>query len=232
VELLTAWQPPWASARLVQLPEVEACPAGGPRDPVAPLAVFGPSLPTAVECTVPVHPPAPAWQFRVAVALDQLDAPGTVGATFAPAPGEPAGAGGVAGCWPPVPVPPVPPPSEPLPPWEAWVAPCPPWADSLPMLSDVVVALVVDGAFTSGAIFEASGPAEAPELVTAWQPPTAPWQVPVPVEPRGSGDTPGSVPVAELVTVPVQLDWVSQVSAAPETEAADGPEPDWVPCPF
>jgi hypothetical protein len=228
VELLTAWQPPWASAPEVQLPVVEAVPAGGPRAPVAPLTVFGPSVPIAVECTLPVQPPVPAWQFSVAVAFDQLEAPGTVGATFAPPPGEPAGAGGVAGCCPPVPLP-VPPPPLPLPPREAWTAswpPAPVWlAGWSPMVSEVVVAFCVDGAWTRGATLEASGPAEAPELVTAWQPPTAPWQVPVPVEPLGSADTLGSVPVAVLDTVPVQEVCESQLSAAPEAEAADGPDP-------
>jgi hypothetical protein len=225
VELLTAWQPPWAFAPEVQLPVVEAVPAGGPLDPVAPLTVFGPSVPIAAECTLPVQPPVPAWQFSDAVAFDQLEAPGTVGATFVPAPGEPPGAGGVAGCCPPVPVPP----PLVLPPLgEAWVAPWPlAWLVGWPpTVSEVVVALEVDGAWTRGAILEASGPAEAPELVTAVQPPTAPWQVPVPVEPLGSADTLGSVPVAVLDTVPVQEACASQLSAAPEAEAADGPEPD------
>jgi len=223
VEFVVAWQP---TAALVQLPVEEACPVGGPREPVEPLTVFDPSLPIAVECTLPAHPAEPAWQSRVAVALDQLEAPGTVGATLAPAPGEPAGAGGVAGCCPPEPVPVVSPPLEPLPPCETLACPllCPLlW----PVVWEVVVAFGVEGAWTRGAILEASGPAEAPELVTAWHPPVAPWQVPVPVEPRGSGEMFGSVPVAELVTLPVQLDWLLQLSAAPEAEAADGPEPGW-----
>ena len=67
------------------------------------------------------------------------------------------------------------------------------------------MAFAVDRAATSGAMIEASGPAEAPELVTAWQlPPETPSQVPVPYDPRGSGETEGSIPVAALVTFPVQ----------------------------
>jgi hypothetical protein len=87
----------------------------------------------------------------------------------------------------------------------------------------VVVAFEVDGVSTSGVMAEASGLAEAPELVTAWHPPVVPWQVPVPWDPRGSGDSDGSVPVAELVTLPVQSA-VVQLRAAPEAEAADGPD--------
>jgi hypothetical protein len=67
----------------------------------------------------------------------------------------------------------------------------------------VRVAFGVDGVFTNGAITDASGPAEAPELDTAVHPPTAFWQDPVPDEPRASGDTDGSTPEAELVTDPL-----------------------------
>jgi hypothetical protein len=56
VELVAPWHPDWA---LEQVAVVEASPAGGPRDPVAPLTVFGPSLPTASECTEPTHPLVP-----------------------------------------------------------------------------------------------------------------------------------------------------------------------------
>jgi hypothetical protein len=89
----------------------------------------------------------------------------------------------------------------------------------------VSVAFEVDGVATSGAIFEASGPAEAPELVTATQPPTLFWQLPVPDEPRASGDTDGSTPEAELSTDPVHEPWAAQLSEAPDAEAADGPDP-------
>jgi hypothetical protein len=241
VEFVVAWQPPCAAVSPPQLAEVEAWPAGGPRDPVAPLTVFGPSLPIAVERTLPEQPPAPCWQVWVAVALDHDEAPATVGATFAPAPGEPGGAGGVAGCCPPLVLPPLPL-FDPLPPGDTVVAtpvpapalpwPPPVWEDWSPMLWDVVVAFCVEGAATSGAISEASGPADAPELVTAWQPPVVFWQLPVPVEPRGSGEMSGSVPVAVLDTVPVQVDCPVQLSAAPDAEAADGPDPpvlSWVP---
>jgi hypothetical protein len=66
------------------------------------------------------------------------------------------------------------------------------------------VAFAVDRACTSGAIMFASGPVEAPELVTAWHtPPETPSQEPSLCEPRGSGDTDGSVAVAALLTFPV-----------------------------
>jgi hypothetical protein len=41
------------------------------------------------------------------------------------------------------------------------------WLGWSPMLCDVVLAFDVEEACTSGAIFDASGPAEAPEFVTA-----------------------------------------------------------------
>lgn len=86
------------------------------------------------------------------------------------------------------------------------------------------VAFAVDRAATSGAITLASGPEEAPEFVTAWHtPPVTPAQEPSLCEPRGSGETDGSVAVAALETFPVQDPWPSQVSAAPAAEAADGP---------
>jgi hypothetical protein len=218
VEFVVALQPPLGSVS-VQVADEEAGPVGGPRAPVAPLTVFGPSVPIAELCTRPAHAAEPAAQVRVADALDQLEAPGTVGAPFAPAPGEPDPAGGVAGWDPPEPVPAGL--SPPLPePGRAWAVVCP----EPPMPEEVSVALELDGAATRGAIFEASGPADAPELVTAWQPPVAPWQEPVAVEPLGFGETSGSVPVAVLDTLPVQLWPVSQLSAAPEAEAADGPD--------
>jgi hypothetical protein len=100
VELDKTWQP--ADAVSAQLPEDLAVPGGGPRDPFAPPVILGESPPVASLCTVPAQPPEPAWQPSVAIALDQLEAPGTVRAAVAPAPGEPAGelgdAGGVAGC--------------------------------------------------------------------------------------------------------------------------------------
>lgn len=70
----------------------------------------------------------------------------------------------------------------------------------------------------------ASGPDEAPELVTARHtPPTTPEQEPSPCEPRGFGDTDGSVAVAALVTFPVHAPWPSHSRDAPAAEAADGP---------
>jgi hypothetical protein len=75
-----------------------------------------------------------------------------------------------------------------------------------------------------GVMIEAFGSVEEPEFVTAWQtPPVTPVQEPSLREPRGSGDTLGSVAEAALVTLPSQAACPSQVSIAPETDAADGP---------
>jgi hypothetical protein len=92
------------------------------------------------------------------------------------------------------------------------------------VVSVVTVAFAVERSATSGVMTLASGPEDAPEFVTAWQtPPLTPSQEPSEREPRGSGDTDGSVAVAELVTFPVQAFAPSQVIAAPAAEAADGP---------
>src|ERR687893_2144725 len=92
------------------------------------------------------------------------------------------------------------------------------------MVPEVTVAFSVERACTSGAMLFASGPDEAAELVTAWHtPPETPSQEPSEREPRGSGDTLGSVAEAELVTLPVQLAWPSQTSTAPAADAAEGP---------
>jgi hypothetical protein len=99
-------------AELSSVPVEVASSAGGPRDPTPPVSVRGPWSPVALLCTLPEHPAVPAVQLSVADAFDQLDAPGTVWATFAPAPGEPAG--GVAGCCAPPP-PPEPSPELPVP---------------------------------------------------------------------------------------------------------------------
>jgi hypothetical protein len=153
---------------------------------------------------VPVHV-APAAQSIVAEAIDQLEAPGTVGPPeFADEPGA-VGAGGVAG--------------SSLPPAGAC---CP--AGASPVVSEVTVAFAVERARTSGAITFASGPEEAPELVTAWHtPPDTPSQEPSDRDPRGPVDTDGSVADAELLTVPEQDPCPSHTSTAPAAEAADGP---------
>jgi hypothetical protein len=92
------------------------------------------------------------------------------------------------------------------------------------VVSEVTVAFAVDRACTSGLMMFASGPDEAPELVTAWHtPPDTPAHEPSEREPRGSGDTLGSVAEAELVTLPLQVALPSQTSTAPAAEAADGP---------
>lgn len=155
---------------------------------------------------MPEHLPDPPTQSRVAEAIVQLEAPGTVGPPeLALDPGA-VGAGSVAGC--------------------CWSPPLPGslLRGSPPVVSELTVALAVDRACTSGAMLFASGPDEAPEFVTTWHtPPTTPWQVPSEREPRGSGDTEGSVAVAALVTFPVHTFSPLQVSAAPAAEAADGP---------
>ncbi|GAA3102971.1 hypothetical protein GCM10010464_77900 [Pseudonocardia yunnanensis] len=92
------------------------------------------------------------------------------------------------------------------------------------MVPELTEAFEVEGACTSGAMTFASGPDDAPELVTAWQtPPDTPSQEPSLYEPRGSGDTDGSVAVAALDTRPVQASCPSQDRAAPAAEAAEGP---------
>jgi hypothetical protein len=92
------------------------------------------------------------------------------------------------------------------------------------VVPELTEAFEVERACTSGAMTFASGPDDAPELVTAWQtPPDTPSQEPSLYEPRGSGDTDGSVAVAALDTRPVQASCPSQDRAAPAAEAADGP---------
>jgi hypothetical protein len=203
VELVCARQPDWP---LVQVAVVVETPSGGPRAPLAPFTTVGPSLPAAELRAVPEHAVPPA-QSRVAEAIVQLEAPGTVGAPeFALDPGA-VGAGGVAGwSWPPA------------------GACCSSAGACSPVVPDVTVAFAVDRSATSGAITFASGPDEAPEFVTAWHtPPETPSHEPSLCEPRGSGDTDGSVAVAALVTLPVQAASPSQLSAAPAADAADGP---------
>jgi hypothetical protein len=93
VELVCAWQP---DRPLAQLALVLDVPSGGPRAPPEPFSAAGPSLPDAEVRVVPVQT-VPPWQSRVALAIVQLEAPGTVGPPeFALEPGA-VGAGGVAG---------------------------------------------------------------------------------------------------------------------------------------
>jgi hypothetical protein len=93
-ESVWTWQP---LCVLVQLPlEVEVPVPGGPRAPPSPFIAAGPSSPVAEVRAVPLHSVPPA-QSIVADAIDQLEAPGTVGPPeFALEPGA-VGAGGVAG---------------------------------------------------------------------------------------------------------------------------------------
>ena len=92
------------------------------------------------------------------------------------------------------------------------------------MVPEATVAFCVERICTSGAMLFASGPDEAPELVTAWQTPaTTPVQVPSLCEPRASAETAGSTAVAALVTLPLQVVSPEQVRAAPAADAADGP---------
>jgi hypothetical protein len=195
VELVWAWQP--LSAAL-QLLVVRATPSGGPRAPPAPFRVAGPSLPDAELPTVPSQP-VPPTQSSVAEAIDQLDAPATVGPPELAL--EP-GATGVAGSW-------------------AGASDSPEAGSSVVVLTS---AFDVLAAVMTGVMIDAFGSLEAPEFVTAWQtPPVTPVQVPSLWEPRGSGDTLGSVAETALVTVPSQTVCPPQVSIAPETDAADGP---------
>jgi hypothetical protein len=93
-ESVWTWQP---LCVLVQLPlEVEVPVPGGPRAPFPSFTADGPSPPVAEVRAVPVHTVPPA-QSIVAEAIDQLDAPGTVGPPeFALEPGA-VGTAGVAG---------------------------------------------------------------------------------------------------------------------------------------
>jgi hypothetical protein len=195
VELVWAWQPLSAA---VQLLVVRAPPSGGPRAPPEPFSEAGPSLPDAELSTVPEQAVAPA-QSRVAEAIDQLDAPGTVGPPeLAPEPG----ATGVAGAW-------------------AGVSVSPSAGSSVVVLTsafDVLAAVMI------GVMIDAFGSLEEPEFVTAWQtPPVTPEQEPSLWEPRASGDTLGSTAEAALVTLPSQIVCPAQVSIAPDADAADGP---------
>jgi hypothetical protein len=165
----------------------------------------GPSLPVAEVRAVPVHGVPPS-QSMVADAIDQLDAPGTVGPPeLAVDPGA-TGAGTVAGwSWPPA-------------------GACSSCAGVSPVVSEDTVAFAVDRAFISGAMVFASCPLDEPELVTAWHtPPDTPSHDPVLREPRSSIDTAGSTALAELLTFPSHVAWPSQTSTAPAAEAADGP---------
>jgi hypothetical protein len=93
-----------------------------------------------------------------------------------------------------------------------------------PIVSLETVALSVERDCTSGAMLFAFGPEEAAEFVTAWHtPPVTPVHEPSPRDPRGFGDTDGSVAVAALVTLPVHAVSPVQASVAPDADAADGP---------
>jgi hypothetical protein len=207
VELVVAWQ---LLSLVVQLPLEDDSPAGGPRAPAPPVVVLGPSLPAAELRAMPEQPPEEPEQSSVADALDQLDAPGTVGAPeLADEPGA-VGAGGVAG-------------------WSWPGRPCGASAGawswpSSPVVALLTVAFAVEVARTSGLMLLASGPLEAPEFVTAWhRPADTPAHEPSPREPRGSGEVEGSVAVAALLTLPSQTFCPSQSSTAPAAEAAEGP---------
>ncbi|OLT23620.1 hypothetical protein BJF78_32070 [Pseudonocardia sp. CNS-139] len=162
-------------------------------------------MPVAAVRAVPMQLFSPAAQSIVAEAIVQLDAPGTVGPPeFALDPG--ATGGGIVAGWS----------------WPGGTPSC--WPSSAgPTAFSVTVALAVERACTSGAMTFASGPEEAPEFVTAWQtPPATPSQVPTLCEPRGSGETAGSVAVAPLVTLPSQRSSPSQVIAAPAATRRTG----------
>jgi hypothetical protein len=92
------------------------------------------------------------------------------------------------------------------------------------MLPDDTVALSVERARTSGAMLFAAGSLDAAEFVTAWHTaPETPSHDASECEPRGSGETDGSVADAAVVALPVHSCWPEQVIIAPDAEAADGP---------
>src|ERR1700754_777713 len=152
---------------VLQLPPVVLVAwAGGPRAPPPLPALSGAPMLVPDVRGRPVHLAPPA-QSRVAEAADHLDAPGTDAAPeLAADPGDPAG--GNAASFPPGPCPPGFC-SSGL--WSPAFAPFVAFVPDLPVVSPVrvvwVVALSVDWAVTIGAIEEASGPEEAPELLTA-----------------------------------------------------------------
>jgi hypothetical protein len=176
--------------------------------------VSGPSLPGA-KLSAPPEQATPAAQSNVAEAIDQLDAPGTVGPPeFALDPGA-VGAGGATGwsC----------PPTGCCPSGPAGA--CPPTV-SPPIAASLTEAFSVDRAAMSGAMLFASCADEAAEFVTAWHtPPNTRAHEPSLREPRGSGDAAGSVAVAALDTFPEHTVWPGHTRAAPAAEAADGPTP-------
>ncbi|BBG02218.1 hypothetical protein Pdca_34270 [Pseudonocardia autotrophica] len=75
----------------------ELASAGGPRAPWAPTSRPVSSVPEAELRTVPRQEPSPPAQSSTAEALVHAEAPDTLGAAFAPAPGDPVGS--VAGGW-------------------------------------------------------------------------------------------------------------------------------------
>ncbi|OSY35500.1 hypothetical protein BG845_06038 [Pseudonocardia autotrophica] len=96
--------PRHAGPDVVQVLFEELWSAGGPRAPCVSTARPGSSVPDAALRTVPRQPPAFPAQSRVAEAFVHAEAPDTLGDTFAPAPGEPAG-GTAGGCSCPCPAP-------------------------------------------------------------------------------------------------------------------------------
>src|SRR5690606_28847515 len=176
---------------------------GGPRAPTPPSALFGRVvLPPEVEGR-PEHLPPPVHS-SVAEAADQLDAPATVAAPeLAAAPGAPTG--GSTAFFPAGPR-------------------SPPSSCASPVWTEPVSALSVDGPACSAPRGEAAGPEEAPASVTPWQgPPHTPLQEaqlrsPLVVE------VAASVPLAELVTLPLQVPGPSHDTAPPEAVAVDGPD--------
>jgi hypothetical protein len=148
-ESVCAWQPDWL---LVQVALSVERPSGGPRAPFPSFTAIGPSLPAAEVRAVPEHG-VPASQSIVADAIDQLDAPGTVGPPeFALEPGA-TGAGTVAG--------------------SCCCCPSCGWSAGAcsPLVPEVMVAFSVDRCFISGAIAFASELLDEPEFVTAWHTP-------------------------------------------------------------
>jgi hypothetical protein len=189
---------------VLQLPPATVFEAtGGPRAPTPPSALFG-TVVLALELRGRPEHLAPPAHSSVADAADQLEAPGTLAAPeLAAEPGEPAG--GSAASFP----------------AGFWSPPCP---FPSPVCTEPVLAFSVDRAANSGLIEEASGPEEAPELVTPWQcPPDTPSQEPQLRSPLVVLVA-GSLPLAELVTLPLHLPGPSQDMTPPVAVAAEGPE--------
>ncbi|GAA5171536.1 hypothetical protein GCM10023321_70250 [Pseudonocardia eucalypti] len=199
LEVDIAWQ---AAPVVLHVPVVWFWLLGGPREPSPPLRWLVPVMPVAVLCGLPLHAVFPS-QSRLAQAVVQLDAPGTVGP---PVTADEPGAVGWFGSWP----------GRLSSPLEAVWPPLPPIAVLL------VTALLVGWSWTIGLMLLASGLLDEAPLITATQrPPVVPAQEPSALLPLASAETPGFV----ASTTPVSRPPPVPVSLPPMVVAADGPVP-------